>query len=713
MRQLTLRCAGFGFGITLVVLTAALIAPSPASAQQSPVEEASEWLFPDDAVDERAPVNGCGSQLPGSFDPPDEFLFPGNDHISFNDACNWHDRCYGTKGLPRSYCDLGMYSRMVGKCLDAELVTTVGPCTALAELAHLAVKVGGVSSYNEGQEAACGRDPVNNARAHGDPHLVTLDGLRYSFQAAGEFSLLQESDGTAIVNAQFFPSTDTFSVPNGIAVQVGDSVVAVQRHAETGTVRATVDGQLVSSRLTTLDDGFIMFGSQFAGTDGVVTIRRSDGIRVDVLLHRSRLDLAVDVPVSRTGLEGLLGNNNGDPGDDLQANGQTIRESQVYDGDFRQDWVVSRGDTMFVAQNSGFDYFSARTTSYPVQPLTLDDFSASEQVEARRACQQAGVSENDLDSCTFDILASGDFTAAETAAQSERHATTVSDPGASRLVPDPPLLFPASRGNIEDLRSLLNSGEDPNDGRESDRATPIAFAAQNGHLEAVELLLEAGAVPDLRVSRGFTALTLASQNGHIQIVRVLLDAGSFVDVIDDRSLTPLYLSAQNGNADIVDLLLSRGASASGADQDRAPVDIAAQNGHDAIVRSLRDAGATPSSSALLGAAQNGHVTVVRTLLNGGIDPDIADGEGFTAMHVAAQGGRVDVLTVLVEFQGNVNSRTDSGWTPLHAAASRDQLGAVTFLLRNGADPNTVNDQGFPPVEFSDDPDIIDVLTAGG
>ena len=49
----------------------------------------------------------------------------------------------------------------------------------------------------------------------------------------------------------------------------------------------------------------------------------------------------------------------------------------------------------------------------------------------------------------------------------------------------------------------------------------MTVAAENGHLEAVRLLLEAGADKDATTTDGATALSIAADKGHLEVVRVI------------------------------------------------------------------------------------------------------------------------------------------------------------------------------------------------
>ena len=70
------------------------------------------------------------------------------------------------------------------------------------------------------------------------------------------------------------------------------------------------------------------------------------------------------------------------------------------------------------------------------------------------------------------------------------------------------------------------------------------------------MLLDAKADLNARNSDGATALIVASENGHADVVRVLLDAKADVNAKDNYGGTAPMLASQSGHADVVRVLLA-------------------------------------------------------------------------------------------------------------------------------------------------------------
>ena len=93
-------------------------------------------------------VNGCGGQ--GSINL--NSLFP-----AFTEICNAHDRCYGTCGSPKAYCDNEFWQGMMEYCETwrKHSIDFYRDCRTLASTYATGVKVAGCSFYIDGQKSAC------------------------------------------------------------------------------------------------------------------------------------------------------------------------------------------------------------------------------------------------------------------------------------------------------------------------------------------------------------------------------------------------------------------------------------------------------------------------------------------------------------------------------------------------------------------------------
>lgn len=133
-------------------------------------------------------------------------------------------------------------------------------------------------------------------------------------------------------------------------------------------------------------------------------------------------------------------------------------------------------------------------------------------------------------------------------------------------------------GSVELIEFLLRRGADPR--REGPFGNgPIRHAVMNGHLAAVERLLEAGARP------GEQALREAASNGLDDALRAMAAHGVRFDG-PPTYWGPLYAAAAAGNASTVELLLELGASTETFEDQGRPIDVAREKGHDDVVALL-------------------------------------------------------------------------------------------------------------------------------
>ena len=106
-------------------------------------------------------------------------------------------------------------------------------------------------------------------------------------------------------------------------------------------------------------------------------------------------------------------------------------------------------------------------------------------------------------------------------------------------------------GDIQSLLELLNhndvTAEDVNI-QDEDQTSPFHLAAHFGHVEATEILLQAGGDCSSWDASGNTPIHAAIENNHLNVLKVLLeknnDSGVICDIIQvsSSSQLPLELS---------------------------------------------------------------------------------------------------------------------------------------------------------------------------
>jgi ankyrin repeat protein len=311
---------------------------------------------------------------------------------------------------------------------------------------------------------------------------------------------------------------------------------------------------------------------------------------------------------------------------------------------------------------------------------------------------------------------------------------------------DAPVADAAMRGDVEGVRTLLRGGADVN-AAQGDGMTALHWAALNGDLETIDILLYAGASTEPLTRVGaYTPLHLASSRAQAAAVTRLLAAGGKPGPFTATGVQPLHLAAQAGDAATVTALLDRGADINGRDKThgRTPLVFAAAQGRVQAVKLLlargADAGLTTTvidykaRAAADTEARQARDRVASARLGRTVnsDPDINDPPpgaapgrggpparggrggggprppsdidnigrqgGFTALHYAARDGFADVARALLDAGLNVNVVTEGDRsTPMVVAIINGQYDLALSFLERGADPNLTNEDGVGPL----------------
>lgn len=117
----------------------------------------------------------------------------------------------------------------------------------------------------------------------------------------------------------------------------------------------------------------------------------------------------------------------------------------------------------------------------------------------------------------------------------------------------PPLIEATLADNLEDVRSLLRNGIDPNGVYHTN--TALTYAARDGFTDIACVLIDHGADVNWIDGEGVTPLILASFKGHVDLVQLLLDHRADTTIRDQWNRTALDYALRRGDVDpIVQLL---------------------------------------------------------------------------------------------------------------------------------------------------------------
>ncbi len=203
-----------------------------------------------------------------------------------------------------------------------------------------------------------------------------------------------------------------------------------------------------------------------------------------------------------------------------------------------------------------------------------------------------------------------------------------------------PLMEAAAFGTTDDVRRLLDAGQDVN---AASKRGLTALMASVRDPDIAALLLSRGAAIDARTADGYTPMMFAAgYDGAYPVLRSLLDRKA-KDTPTKNGVTALMLAAKQGDAQKVRALVAYGADVNArARSDMTALFLAADQGDAAMVRLLVDAGADVNAknagvfgwTSLAAAASDGFPLVVRTLMGAHADLRARDEEGRSALDLA-------------------------------------------------------------------------------
>lgn len=360
------------------------------------------------------------------------------------------------------------------------------------------------------------------------------------------------------------------------------------------------------------------------------------------------------------------------------------------------------------------------------------------------------------------------------------------------------LMLAARSGNLEAARTLLKAGADVNATEHWGGQNALMWATAQGQLEMMQLLIDHGAdldqtgkaqLWDRRITSeprpkdmnkgGFAPLHYAARQGCLDCLKILVEAGADLNVTDPDRVSALNLALINVHFDAAAYLIEEGADINSwdlfgrtplynavdmntlPDSARADLPPAGEYSGLDIITMLLDRGANPNAqlklrppyrnavmdrrsdhilgngaTPLMRAAKASDNDVVNLLLEHGALVDLPNWMGITPLMVAAGLGRteeptrgrwqteeqaIETLQILLDAGADINHLAkqykgrwahmedereffkdipEDGQTALHGAAKLGRNQVVEFLVENGARMQVPDVNGRTALDFA-------------
>ncbi|KAL7302846.1 hypothetical protein TKK_0004078 [Trichogramma kaykai] len=263
--------------------------------------------------------------------------------------------------------------------------------------------------------------------------------------------------------------------------------------------------------------------------------------------------------------------------------------------------------------------------------------------------------------------------------------------------------------------------------------TPLHLAVESGNVMTSEILLERGADANSVNEEGSTPLHIICrkiQADHLLEKFFTTNArlGNLVQINarDKGQNTPLHLAILHSKKKASEMLLSRGADPNLADKDGCTalhlylskihqLETFRTNNSikiffeicDSVKKTVKiDARDNEDRTPLYAALEYKNSKAVELLLKRGANPDLANKNGSTPLHLICQ--RNKTTEYLVEFMRilhtigksvNIHARDKTGRTPLSVALLNGNTKMAEWLLKTGADPNLADNTGWTPLHI--------------
>ena len=258
--------------------------------------------------------------------------------------------------------------------------------------------------------------------------------------------------------------------------------------------------------------------------------------------------------------------------------------------------------------------------------------------------------------------------------------------------------------NKEVLQLIIDHGTDVNV-VDKDSMTALMIACWKGNTDAINILLNAGADPDIANANRDTCLIVATDRSlREDLLQTLIDHGAKVNATNKQNLTALMVACWKGNTNAINVLLSAQVdpNIANANGDTCLTVATDRSLSKDMLQALIDRGAKVNASnkqsltALMVACWKCNTDAINLLLNAGADPNIAHTQNDACLTTDTDrsfSNEVPQESVDYDASADVNAAKKRGITALWIACHQGDIDTINALISAGADPNIAHANG--------------------
>ncbi|KAL8793017.1 MAG: hypothetical protein Q9195_004421 [Heterodermia aff. obscurata] len=286
------------------------------------------------------------------------------------------------------------------------------------------------------------------------------------------------------------------------------------------------------------------------------------------------------------------------------------------------------------------------------------------------------------------------------------------------------LFWAVEKNDINEIEHLIDEGVSV-ESKDHIGWSPLIRAADYGQLASAKLLLRRGADPLHGTIGHRIPLHFAAENGYLDIVKVLLEKDkSQLNSLDHVQQTPLHKAVREKRNQVVEFLVSQnGIEVDSSDHNGfSPLINAIFNNDSKVVRMLlsfpnirinhktEEFEQTPLWMSVTGDPE---CSILRQLLEKpDIDVDQTARGGETPVYRAVRWSCHTALRLLIDHKADCNIPQNEGLTPLLIAAKQNDEAALQLLLQQAhTDPNLPDQKGSSPLMHASEENKIPCVRA--